>query len=109
MTDANAMPSRADLEAKLAERARTDDAFRAELQADPTATIRRELADLGITLSDEARVVLHEETPDTLHLVLPLDPDNQETELDDQALDLVAGGGSGESYSTCEMDPCHYL
>ena len=100
-------PTRAMLQAELAERAHTDDAFRAQLTSDPTATIRRELAERGITLNDGVTVTLHEETPTALHLVLPADEET--LELDDTALDLVTGGSSGESYSTCEMDPCDYL
>ena len=97
MNETNATPTRADLEARLAERAHTDDAFRAELQADPTATIRRELAAHGIVLPGDVTVHLHEETTAELHLVLPADS-SDEMELDDAALDLVAGGGSGELY-----------
>ena len=92
-------PTRAQLEAELAERAHTDAAFRAQLTTDPTATIRRELAERGITLSDSATVYLHEETPTALHLVLPA-PVYDEAELDDAALDLIAGG-SGEGDVLC--------
>ena len=90
MTEA---PTRAQLEAELAERAHTDDAFRAELTSNPTAVIRRELAAHGIALPDDVTVTLHEETPTALHLVLPPDPTAVE-ELHDEELDLVAGGGA---------------
>ena len=96
--------TRAQLEAELAERAHTDDAFRAELTSDPTATIRRELAAHGIALPDDVTVTLHEETPTALHLVLPSDP--EEAELDDAALDLVAGGGSGEGATKQQSAAC---
>ena len=43
-------PTRAQLEAELAERAHTDPAFHAALQADPTATIRRELETRGFVV-----------------------------------------------------------
>jgi hypothetical protein len=90
-------PTRAELEAQLAERAWQDDAFRAELLANPTAVIRRELQALGITLSEGVMVHLHEETSAVVHLVLPPDPAmDKEAELDDEALDLVAGGVTGE-------------
>ena len=96
MSENNAIPTRAELEAKLAERAWTDDAFRAELQRDPAATIRRALDAYGLVLPEGVTVHLHEETPTELHLVLPHDFSNADLALDDEALDLVAGGASGE-------------
>ena len=88
------LPTRAEFEADLARRARTDAAFLLELQTNPTAVFVREVAALGIALPDDVRVHLHEETPTALHLVLPDDPEPADAELDLEALDQVVGGAT---------------
>lgn len=86
-------PTRKDLENKIAARAWEDGAFKAELTNDPTGVIRRELQALGITLPQGVEVVVHEESPSQVHLVLPPNPSAPvDTELADADLDLVAGG-----------------
>jgi hypothetical protein len=64
-------PARGDVEAQLAERAWADEGFRRELLSDPKAVAQRVL---GITIPDDVEVHVHEETPKSLHFVLPMDP-----------------------------------
>jgi len=65
------MSERRALETKLVERARTDPAFRKALLANPRAVLENEL---GGKLPEGISIEVHEETVNTLHLVLPLDP-----------------------------------
>ena len=48
-----------------------DRLFREELLSAPKATLEREL---GISFPEEVDVEIHEDTPTTIHLVLPLKP-----------------------------------
>ena len=48
-----------------------DQAFRQELMLNPKETLEREL---GITFPPEVEIEMHEDTPTTIHLVLPLKP-----------------------------------
>ena len=48
-----------------------DRAFREELLLKPKETLEREL---GISFPQEVEVEIHEDTPTTIHLVLPLKP-----------------------------------
>lgn|SRR6476646_5043562 len=57
--------------AALVQRARRDDAFRAELMRDPRTVVEREL---GLSLPRRLRIQVVEEQPDSLLLVLPLSP-----------------------------------
>jgi hypothetical protein len=66
-----------------------DDSFKKALLSDPKAAIAREF---GVEIGDEATLQVHEETADTVHLILP--PRPQEGELSDEQLDSVAGGMS---------------
>lgn len=89
-------PTRPALEAELAERVWGDEAFRAALLADSTAVIRRELQAYGIVVPDGLTIDVHEETPTQIHLTLPYrPPEKGDAELDDESLDLIAGGHSG--------------
>jgi hypothetical protein len=46
-------------------------AFREELLSNPKETLEREL---GISFPQEVEIEVHEDTPTTIHLVLPLKP-----------------------------------
>ena len=48
-----------------------DQAFRDELMSNPKETLEREL---GITFPPEVEIEMHQDTPTTIHLVLPLKP-----------------------------------
>lgn len=72
--------------AKILVQAWDDDGFRAKLIANPSAVLRAE----GIEVPAAGpRLVVVEDTEERRHLVLPLRP----TELADDALNEVAGGG----------------
>jgi hypothetical protein len=87
--------NRKDLERKIAERAWSDPKFLADLRRSPRDAIA---AAFGIELPAGLKVVLHEETPDTIHLSLPVAPAAPAShQLDEAALDAVAGGGSLET------------
>ena len=57
-----------ELREHLVDKATTDEAFRAQLIADPKAAIKEEL---GLALPAGFNVKVHEEAPDTSHVVLP--------------------------------------
>ncbi len=99
--------SRQDVEAKVAERAAKDDAFRQALLSDPKAALGTEL---GITLPEGLDVRVHEETPTRLHLVIPRLQALESDDLDDAALENVAGGvpkPSVEGYTlNCHIAQC---
>lgn len=56
---------------ELVARAWRDPAFKQELLKDPRSVIQREL---GIQIPETVTLSVHEETPEALHLVLPLPP-----------------------------------
>jgi hypothetical protein len=57
---------------KIILRAWEDEAFKQELLADPRGCIEREL---GVQLPDGFQIFIHEQTPTTLHLILPMKPE----------------------------------
>ena len=78
-----------ELREHLVEKAAIDEAFRAQLIADPKGTIKEEL---GLTIPDGFSIKVHEDRVDTSHMVLP-----PATQLDSADLKQAAGGG--EQYS----------
>jgi hypothetical protein len=97
-------PTRRDVELQLIKRAWTDEAFARQLQEDP----RRAVEDaLGVQLPAEITIQVLQETPTTLFLVVPPQPDTlPEGELTDADLAAVAGGTSaweGSCAETCSM------
>ena len=74
-----------ELEKVLIEKAWQDDQFRQELIANPKKVIEQEL---GCVLPAEINIKVVVESPDTLYLRLPANPDN----LTDEELERVAGG-----------------
>ena len=80
------LTDRAVAEAKLAAMVMEDAALRERLLSDPRATLA-EVA--GIQIDESVNIVLHEESADHYHLVVPPTlPD----ELSEDQLDAVAGG-----------------
>ena len=92
---------REQMERRLIERSLQDDAFRQELLGDPKGAVEEEL---GTRLPEEVRLVVVEETADTVYLVLPVrSTEAQEAgELSDRDLEAVAGGwDAGTGGLTC--------
>lgn len=68
-----------------------EEAFRQQLLSNPKETLER---GLGITLPQGVTVQVHEDTPTTVHLVLPVQPPAGEPqELSEAELEAVVGGG----------------
>lgn len=82
------LTERAVAEAKISAMVMDDPALREKLLADPRAALA-ELA--GIEIDASVKVVVHEESADTFHLVIPPAlPD----ELSEDQLEAVAGGAA---------------
>ncbi|BAI74515.1 nitrile hydratase (plasmid) [Azospirillum sp. B510] len=81
--------SRRELEAKIVARAWSDDDFKAKFLADPKAMFEEHL---GTKLPETLVMTAHEETPDTIHFVIPAKPRIDLDELSDEDLEKVAGG-----------------
>ena len=78
------------LQPQIIAKAMKDEAFRQRLLNNPKQTLEREF---GLIASHGATILIHEETPTTLHLVLPMKPLTGELqELSDEELKEVAGG-----------------
>ena len=90
MTEA-AGRARTEMERRIIQRSIEDDAFRQRLIEDPKGALEQEL---GARLPKELRVMVVEETADTIYLVLPRTPmaGREEVELSDLELARVAGG-----------------
>ncbi len=93
--------TRQELESNLVAKAWQDDAFKQQLMSDPKSAI----AEAGLSLPDDIKVEVIEETNRTFYLVIP-QPPSQVDELSEADLESVAGGfamsfrdvGSGNSY-----------
>jgi hypothetical protein len=102
--DNNCVTARQRLEAQLIDRALQDDGFREELKRDPKAVFAREF---GIRMPESLAVEVLEERPTTVYLVLPQAPASVGTELSDEELATVAGGGWSD-YTDCGTCPTEY-
>ena len=75
-----------ELNEKIAKRASEKEEFRAALLSDPKKALENEF---GVVIPDSLQIEIHQETKNTLHLIVP----EQDTlELTDDQLDQVAGG-----------------
>jgi len=93
------MPTNTALVEKVIEKARTDAAFRSQLQSNPKAAVESEL---GISIPADLNVKVVEEKPNEFYIVLP--PKEQSGQLSDAQLAGVAGGDSstwGPNCSSC--------
>jgi len=88
---------------QLLARAMKDETWRQELLANPKTLIEREL---GITLPQGVTIQVHEDTPTTVHLVLP-PRQLRAVEVSGADLDLIARGPIGISVVGGGLcDPC---
>jgi hypothetical protein len=63
--------TRHDLEVKIVQRTWADEGFRGEFLVDPTGTVSRHF---DIPADRVPWVIVHQETPDSWHIVLPAKP-----------------------------------
>lgn len=89
------------VQSQLVAKAWKDEGFREELKRDPKAVLEREM---GVRLPEHVNVQVHEETADTIHVVLPAHPNQAaQMQLSDEELEAVAGGGiTASGASSCE-------
>ena len=80
---------------KIVGKASEDGDFRARLLSDPKAAIG---AELGVTIPDTVTIEVHEEAPETAHLVLP--PASRLSEADMRTV----GGGSSSDWDPSDTD-----
>ncbi len=78
------MKSAEEMRSHLTEKASEDQAFRAQLVADPKGVLNQEF---GITVPDNINVVVHESDMQTVHLALPPSP-----ALNEEQLEAIAAG-----------------
>src|ERR1700678_4111201 len=90
MAEAGSTLSRHDLEAKIVKRCWEDEEFRKEFTADPAGAFVKYLQ---VPAASLPKIVVHEETTGSWHIVLPAKPPHIE-ELTEQDLERVAGGTS---------------
>ena len=102
MTEASGSISRAEIKRTLVQRSMEDEDFRQRLLDDPKAAVEQEL---GTQLPEGVEVRVVQESGQSIYLVLPVrSADLPPSELSDQDLDAVAGGGSTDSGGTCAGD-----
>lgn len=80
--------TRKDFEMKLIAKAWTDETFRQQLLNNPKIAVEQEF---GETLPEDLNVEIIQEPANTLYIVLPAMPENND-ELNDEELEAVAGG-----------------
>ena len=94
------MPEQNVTQQQIIARAMKDEAFRQRLLSNPKETLEREF---GITLPQGVTIQVHEDTPATLHLVLPIkQPLGAMQELSDAELEQVGGGHSAPPAACCD-------
>ena len=79
-----------------------NDALKARFMADP----RTVLAECGFEVPDGMKVIVVENTENTIHIILPMTPDEHD-ELSMDELSLASGGGGipGESEDAKSIHP----
>ena len=80
------------IQEQIIARAMKDEAFRQSLLSNPKAAIEGEL---GITVPAGVTIAVHQDTPTTLHLVLPMRAPEGGAELSDAELEQATGGYQG--------------
>ena len=96
---------RAEIERTLVQRSLEDEDFRQRLLDDPKAVVEQEL---GSRLAEGVEVRALQESADTIYLVLPsASLLGEGSELSDHQLEVVAGGGWGDTGSPFDpRDTC---
>ncbi len=98
------MKKRQQFEQQLIEKAMKDPDFRKRLLENPKAVIH-ELT--GFELPPSVNVIILEEDPQTVYLVIPTVPAQpDETELTAKELEMVAGGRAEDSILICTIFGC---
>jgi hypothetical protein len=101
MTEQNSPQARKDIEAYIIAQAWKDENYKQELLNNPRSIFEKEF---GLKFPCQKRIEVLEENPNTLYFVLPISPDLSKTELSDEELEVIAGGGFfdglGEAFST---------
>jgi hypothetical protein len=87
--------SRHDLEAKIVKRCWKDEAFRKEFTANPGETFVKYLE---VSSAGLPKLVIHEETPGSWHIVLRPKPANA-SELSENDLEKIAGSSTSSCVS----------
>ena len=85
----SAVQTAAEMQRQLIEKAGEDADFRAQLAADPKATIKQEF---GVEVPDFVNIQVHESSLNDLHLVLPPSGPDGQIELDEERLEAIAAG-----------------
>jgi hypothetical protein len=88
VTERTPVFSRHDLEAKIVKRCWEDEGFRKEFTANPSGAFVKYLE---VPATSLPKIVVHEDTAGSWHIVLPSRPANA-SELSEQDLETVAGG-----------------
>jgi len=92
------MAQQPSIQEQIIAKAMKDEAFRQELLNNPKAAIERTL---GISIPAGVTIAVHQETPTTFHLVLPVKATSPAwAELSDAELEQATGGTTS--------DPCYY-
>lgn len=82
------------MQERIITKAMKDMAFRQQLLSNPKAVLEREL---GVTLPAGLNIEVHEDTFDTVHLLLPMPRRDLEADLQDlsdEELEAVGGGNT---------------
>jgi Nitrile hydratase, alpha chain len=102
---AEAPQTRKDLEIAITVQAWKDEAFRQELLSNPKAALAKVL---GRPLPDDFQVFIHQESPKTIHLVLPQKPattwSSTQELTDEQVGGLAAGACPSNASGTAGID-----
>jgi hypothetical protein len=88
MTEQAPALTRHDLEAKVVKHSWEDEKFRKEFLTDPAAAFVKYLK---VPKESLPKIVVHEETPGSWHIVLPPKPADA-NELSEEGLEKIAGG-----------------
>lgn len=99
----NTSQNRQSLESQLIEKALKDDAFRKKLADDPKGAIE---SDAGIKLPEDLQIEVHQETKNTLHMVLPYAPRAKAELKPEEMLGADCSGWSSAGECVLECTQC---